>query len=626
MNHDSLDPDPLHGLDPQKLAQGALDENAPDPNLAPEGLRERLAELLPDFDIGECLGRGGMGAVFRAQQRKLDRTVAIKVLLPAPNEAVAWQERFEREARALALLSHPNIISVFDFGQAEELCYLITEYVDGVNLRTLLREGKLEPEEALAIVPQLCDALHCAHEQGVVHRDIKPENVLIGLDGNVKVADFGLAKLTGGNASLVHLTLSSQAMGTLRYMAPEQLDSPRDVDHRADIYSLGVVFYEMLTGEIPAGNFQAPSKKVRVDVRLDEVVLKAMQSEPLRRYQHVSEVKSSVEKIESAPRTRAKTGKGGKRGAPPKNGVRARRAMAKAIWRRADGTAWFVPLVVLAGAIVLVAPGTLASNPGYANLDYGGSMFPTNMNLPIALGSGALLWHRMGRSTTRAALITRIVACLVILLSYELWFDGFTPEYRLDDFGDVLCFVHIVLLVTLQIISLARLLQQSLSATLVSRVPIALFGASARSAADRLRRWSIGVSLLALLSIFFPYGYTMVLADTGFLTPTPAGQFTRQVVFGWDTPHAIATATLFLLAALFRIALIRLAISRRTVESAVSIIASLGVLWITGDWLFKYAGPTSGNLLSLCAGGVVLLLGLIELVLPESKLDQQSPS
>lgn len=623
MNHDSPDSDPLHGLDPKKLAQEALDENAPDPNQAPEGLGERLAELLPDFDIGECLGRGGMGAVFRAHQRKLDRTVAIKVLLPAPSEAVAWQERFEREARALALLSHPNIISVFDFGQAEELCYLITEYVDGVNLRTLLRDGKLDAKEALAIVPQLCDALQCAHEMGVVHRDIKPENVLIGLDGNVKVADFGLAKLTGGNASLAHLTLSSQAMGTLRYMAPEQLDSPRDVDHRADIYSLGVVFYEMLTGEIPAGSFQAPSKKVQIDVRLDQVVLKAMQSEPQRRYQQVSEVKTSVVEIESTGR-RPKVAKPSKKGAMPANGVRQRRAQAKAAWRRFDGSGWLVHLTALLGAIVLVAPDSIQSSPGFGRIALNGSLFSTAMNLPLVICTGALLWHRLGRSTTRGALITRIVACILLIASYLLWFDTYTQDYKLDQSGRWLCYSHIALLAALQVITLARLLQKSFGSALAQRMPKHLFRASQRSAGDRLRRWSIGLSLLAVLTILLPYGYVLVPANPGH--PTSPIQFERHLVFGWDTAHAITSTSLFLLVALFRIALIRLAIPSRTVESALSIAASLGALWLTADWLFRFTGPAVGNLLFLGVGVAVLLIGLIELSLPENRGESETAS
>ena len=154
------------------------------------------------------------------------------------------------------------------------------EFVDGLTLRQLLNSGKLAPPAALAIVPQICEALQYAHDKGVVHRDIKPENILMDRGGQVKIADFGLAKLVGREAGDFSLTGVGQVMGTPHYMAPEQLEHPQEVDHRADIYSLGVVFYQMLTGELPIGRFAPPSKKVQVDVRLDEVVLRAWRRSP----------------------------------------------------------------------------------------------------------------------------------------------------------------------------------------------------------------------------------------------------------------------------------------------------------------------------------------------------------
>ncbi|MCL5097295.1 MAG: protein kinase, partial [Candidatus Omnitrophica bacterium] len=180
----------------------------------------------------------------------------------------------------------------------------LMEYVDGVNLRQMLRAQRLSPREAMAIVPQICEALQYAHDQGIVHRDIKPENVLVDKQGRVKIADFGLAKLLGKEPPVERLTQPAEVMGTPQYMAPEQLERPLEVDHRADIYSLGVVFYEMLTGELPLGRFAAPSRKVEVDVRLDEVVLRALEKEPERRYQEASKVKTDVEQIASTtPKT-----------------------------------------------------------------------------------------------------------------------------------------------------------------------------------------------------------------------------------------------------------------------------------------------------------------------------------
>ncbi len=262
---------------------------------------EELAKHFPQLEILELLGKGGMGAVYKARQPGLDRLVAVKILPPEIGTNPAFAERFTREARALATLSHQNIVSVFDFGQADELYYFIMEYVDGANLRQVIETGAIKPEEALAIVPQICESLQFAHDKGIVHRDIKPENILIDKQGRVKIADFGLAKLLGKAPAEFTLTGTHQVMGTLHYMAPEQMKGSHNVDHRADIYSLGVVLYEMLTGQLPLGRFEPPSKKVQVDVRLDEVVLRALENEPNRRYQHASEVKTAVESISAEP-------------------------------------------------------------------------------------------------------------------------------------------------------------------------------------------------------------------------------------------------------------------------------------------------------------------------------------
>jgi serine/threonine protein kinase len=219
------------------------------------------------------------------------------VLRPGIENDPSFAERFVREARALARLSHPAIVTVHDFGRSDGFYYLMMEYVAGANLRDLERSGKLQPTEALAVVPQICEALQYAHDQGVVHRDIKPENILIDAQSRVKIADFGLAKMVGAAPDAETLTGVWQVMGTPGYMAPEQLQGSPEVDHRADIYSLGVVIYEMLTGELPSGRFALPSQKVQVDVRLDEVVLRAMEREPTRRYQQASEVQTDVESI-----------------------------------------------------------------------------------------------------------------------------------------------------------------------------------------------------------------------------------------------------------------------------------------------------------------------------------------
>ena len=259
---------------------------------------EEVAKLFPQLEILAFIGKGGMGAVYKARQPVLDRFVALKILPPQVASGPGFAERFNREARALARLSHPNIVAVHEFGQVNGLPFFLMEFVDGPNLRQLEQAGKLSPREALQIVPQICEALQFAHDEGVVHRDIKPENILLDKKGRVKIADFGIAKIMGREEE-ADLTETKGAIGTPHYMAPEQVEKPQEVDHRADIFALGVVFYEMLTGELPLGKFAPPSRKVHVDVRLDDVVLRALEKEPERRYQQASQVKTAVETIAS---------------------------------------------------------------------------------------------------------------------------------------------------------------------------------------------------------------------------------------------------------------------------------------------------------------------------------------
>jgi tRNA A-37 threonylcarbamoyl transferase component Bud32 len=263
-----------------------------------------LAPHFPQLDVLELIGQGGMGAVYKARQVKLDRLVALKVLPPAIGHDPAFAARFSREARALARLSHPHIVAVHDFGEAAGLFYFLMEFVDGMNLRQRLRGGPLSPAEALTVAAQLCDALQYAHEEGVVHRDVKPENILLDKRGRVKVADFGLAKLLGTTLAEQSLTASQQVMGTVFYMAPEQIETPQQVDHRSDIYALGVLLYEMLTGGLPIGRFAPPSQKAAVDPRLDEVVLRALEKEPGRRYQHARELHAALVALEKEPEPR----------------------------------------------------------------------------------------------------------------------------------------------------------------------------------------------------------------------------------------------------------------------------------------------------------------------------------
>jgi predicted Ser/Thr protein kinase len=302
----------LSGLCPACLfKQGAVNDTGTQPETAPfqpPGVEE-VARLFPQLEILAFIGKGGMGAVYKVRQPALDRIVALKILPPQAAGGPGFVERFNREARALAKLSHANIVAVHEFGQVNGLPFFIMEFVDGLNLRQVEQAGQLSPREALQIVPQICQALQFAHDEGIVHRDIKPENILVDKKGRVKIADFGIAKILGGGPD-VAITETKGAIGTPHYMAPEQLEKPSTVDHRADIFSLGVVFYEMLTGELPLGKFAPPSsRKVEVDVRLDEVVLRALEKDPERRYQRVSQVKTAVDTIAStAPSAPPPTG------------------------------------------------------------------------------------------------------------------------------------------------------------------------------------------------------------------------------------------------------------------------------------------------------------------------------
>ena len=371
---------------------------------------EDVQKLFPHLRVERLIGQGGMGAVYLARQPALDRPVALKLVRPRPNDPT-FGERFVREAKALARMNHPNVVTVYESGDAGGLPYLVMEYVAGPTLRDLMRDKALSPAAALAVIPQLCDALDYAHRQGVVHRDVKPENILVmnaesktkaGLPSEiriphsalqVKIADFGLAKVA--DPAGVSLTGTHQAMGTPHYMAPEQWEKPGEVDHRADIYALGVVLYELLTGELPLGRFDPPSQKVRLDIRVDEVVLRALAKEPGRRYQHASDVKLELEAIRTGGGVarrygfyeyQSKTRFLGLplvhvvRGLHPLSG-RAKTARgwlavgdAGAVGGLAVGGAWAAGLVALSGAVsfgVLAGAGGLAV--GVAALAGGGA-------------------------------------------------------------------------------------------------------------------------------------------------------------------------------------------------------------------------------------------------------------
>jgi serine/threonine protein kinase len=274
-----------------------------------------LAGEFPDLEIIGLLGHGGMGSVYSARQRNLDRLVAVKVFSRERFRDPSFEERFRHEGRILASLAHPNVITAHDFGVTPRFFYLVMELVPGPSLRDVLRSGPLSQDLAVRIGTEMCDALQHAHSRGIVHRDIKPENVLLhpgagsmpdlaaffATGGRVRVADFGLSRLAQRRTSDYSLTAPAHRLGTPYYMAPEQRERPREVDARADVYAMGVVLYEMLTGELPVGRFPEPSAVAGTDPRLDPVVLRCLEKLPAHRHASAAELRQALATFAQRP-------------------------------------------------------------------------------------------------------------------------------------------------------------------------------------------------------------------------------------------------------------------------------------------------------------------------------------
>ncbi len=270
---------------------------------------DALNDILPNYEVLDLIGRGGMGVVYKARQMSLDRIVAVK-LLPREiiHDEIDFKQRFKQEAQTLAKLMHPGIAAVHDFGETGDgQLFFAMEFIDGQDLAKLIEQrGALPTEEALRVFRAVAEALAYAHSQGVVHRDIKPANVLIRTNGEVKVADFGLAKIVGpmqGSA----LTRTNVVMGSPDFVAPEAMKAAAAVDHRADIFSLGVMLYQMLTGELPRGMFKLPSRLVPgLDERFDAIICKAMEHDPADRYQSAEDMLAALDTLNTVPRKRPK--------------------------------------------------------------------------------------------------------------------------------------------------------------------------------------------------------------------------------------------------------------------------------------------------------------------------------
>ena len=285
--------------------------------LAKESGSSLIGRTLAHFNVISILGVGGMGEVYLARDTKLDRKVALKLLPPQYTSDPGRINRFEREARAASALNHPNIITIYEIDQVENRHFIAAEFVDGQTLREFSANRQIAVKEAIDLATQICSALSAAHEAGIVHRDIKPENIMLRRDGYVKVLDFGLAKLTERRRSSVATSASEDdpaktnpgaVLGTISYMSPEQALG-REVDHRSDIFSLGVMLYELMTGAPPfKGDSTAaildaivhhrplPITEIRKDLpaRLENIIYRSLEKDRELRYQTAGDLRSDL--------------------------------------------------------------------------------------------------------------------------------------------------------------------------------------------------------------------------------------------------------------------------------------------------------------------------------------------
>ena len=271
------------------------------------------APLSGRYELEEIIGTGGMSVVYRAWDLKYDREVAVKVLRTELNEDADFVRRFNGEAQAASKMSHPNIVSMYDVGQDEGTRYIVMEYVRGVTLKDIIRQqGKIKPQRAVQIAQKILAAIDHAHKNGIVHRDIKPQNILMDREGNVKVADFGIARAVNSATGTV---AGGNVMGSVHYFSPEQANG-LVADEKSDLYSVGVVIYEMLTGQVPFDGEtgvavalkhineapKAPSKiNSDITIGMEEVVLKAIEKEPARRYQSAQEFATDLRRALKMP-------------------------------------------------------------------------------------------------------------------------------------------------------------------------------------------------------------------------------------------------------------------------------------------------------------------------------------
>ncbi len=262
-----------------------------------------LAPFFPGYEIQSLIATGGMGAVYCAVQKSLDRTVALKILPVELSKDAAFCAGFEAEAKAMARLNHPNLIGVYDFGEVNGMLYIIMEYVPGQSIYHSAYGIKLAPQEVIRLVTGICNGLAHAHENGILHRDIKPANILLDLNAEPKIGDFGLARPVGSK-----IEEGEEIFGTPHYTAPEVVDDPHSVDYRADIFSVGVLLHELLTSKLPADDTRPASVIAHCDPRFDTIIRKATQPLPAARYSSAMEIARDLQAISSSTVPLAKRG------------------------------------------------------------------------------------------------------------------------------------------------------------------------------------------------------------------------------------------------------------------------------------------------------------------------------
>ncbi|MGE9268245.1 MAG: protein kinase domain-containing protein, partial [Verrucomicrobiales bacterium] len=316
-----------------------IDFNAPEPG--------ELSQLLPGYEVKELIAKGGMGAVYRATQVSLDREVAIKVL-PEEFGDESFRAQFATEAKAMARLNHQNLIGIFDFGEVEGMPYIVMEYVAGQSLYHTTYQNKPEQEEALRLIMAICGGLGHAHDAGILHRDIKPANILMNERDEPKIGDFGLARPSSetGGEDIIY--------GTPGYAAPEVVNRPEEVDRQSDIFAVGVMLHELLTGQLPDDTGTPPSRISGSDPRLDPIVRKATHLDPARRYATAEEMAADLAPLKGKLRKSLVAPQGAAAPARPIPASRGGRAKAPKVGSNAPFVRNLFIIALLSGALYFV--------------------------------------------------------------------------------------------------------------------------------------------------------------------------------------------------------------------------------------------------------------------------------